>query len=32
MEEMKGTTALKTKKINNSSGGEGRRRILRGKD
>ena len=32
MEEMEGTTALKIKKIRDSSGGEGRRRIPRGKD
>jgi len=29
---MEGTTALKTKKIRDSSGEEGRRRIPRGKD
>ena len=32
MEEMEGTTALKTKKIRNSSGEEERRKILREKD
>jgi len=32
MKEMEGTTALKTKKIKDSSGGEGRRRIPREKD
>jgi len=32
MKEMEGTIALKTKKIRNSSGEEGRRRIPRGKD